>query len=192
MTSKLVKKYLPPVVATKEGHLKQEWQGLQSSKTKLKLLHPPIKQPTQQPNHDDIINDFFLSADNITIENTIKNNTQTSSKKENFPESLDPNIKTNKVVYFLLSADQLGLSYLDLTGKYPVQSSRGNNYILIGYHQDANAILVTAIKNRQAQSIVDGWTILSNKFKKRGMKPKTWVMDNECSINLKSLLVKKR
>ena len=31
--------------------------------------------------------------------------------------------------------------YSDLTGKFTVQSDRGNNYILVAYHYDANNIL---------------------------------------------------
>ena len=58
-----------------------------------------------------------------------------------FPVSDSPNIKTNEIVYSLASADKVGLAFSDLTGRFPIQSSRGNNYILIAYHPDANAIL---------------------------------------------------
>ena len=70
------------------------------------------------------------------------------------------------------------------------QSSRGHNYQLITYHPDANSILVQPIKNRQAQTLVDAWSIINNRLKKAGLKPSTWITDNECSIDLKNALTK--
>ena len=49
--------------------------------------------------------------------------------------------------------------YSDLTGKFLVQSDRGNNYILAAYHYDANDILTTPLKNRT-------WTCILNGIKK--------------------------
>lgn len=42
---------------------------------------------------------------------------------------------------------------MDLTGQFPYRSAKGNEYLLIGYHNDANAILAIPIKNRQAETI---------------------------------------
>ena len=39
---------------------------------------------------------------------------------------------------------------MDLTGRIPCKSFKGNEYILIAYHVDSNAILGQAIKNKQA------------------------------------------
>ena len=43
--------------------------------------------------------------------------------------------------------------FMDLTGRFPHCSSRGNTYILIVYDHDSNAILGTALKNRQAATL---------------------------------------
>ena len=59
---------------------------------------------------------------------------------------------------------------------------------MIAYHPDANGILVEAIKNRQAKTLVDAWTVLNNRFSTAGLKPSTWIMDNECSSDLKAAL----
>ena len=104
LTVSLVRKHLSPSIATAKGHLKQERQGLQSTKA------PP-------PSTDD---DFF-------------------------PLSPEPNIKSNQAIYSII--DSPTKAYSDLTGKFPVQSSRGNNYIFVCYHPDANAILARPIKN---------------------------------------------
>ena len=55
---------------------------------------------------------------------------------------------------------------MDLTGRFPYRSSRGNEYVLVVYHYDANAILVEPVKNREAKTIIDAWITLNDKFKK--------------------------
>ena len=47
--------------------------------------------------------------------------------------------------------------YLDLTGKFPYQSARGNQYLLVAYDYDSNAILVQALPNRQKATITKAW-----------------------------------
>ena len=61
----------------------------------------------------------------------------------------------------------------DLTGKFPVQSDRGNNYILVAYHYDANNILTTPLKNRTGPCILSGITKIHDKSKKTGINTKT-------------------
>jgi len=36
----------------------------------------------------------------------------------------------------------------NLTGRFPVASSRGNKYLLVLYNYDSNSILTDAMKNR--------------------------------------------
>ena len=42
-----------------------------------------------------------------------------------------------------------GTVYTDLTGKLPVRSIRGNQYIFLAYFYDANAILVRPMKTKK-------------------------------------------
>ena len=42
---------------------------------------------------------------------------------------------------------------MDLTGRFPYKSSQRNEYILIAYQFDSNAILEVPLKNRQAKTI---------------------------------------
>lgn len=57
----------------------------------------------------------------MEAENTINRQTPIFVNQDAFPNSLDSNVKTNKVVYFLSSTDELGLAYSDLTGNFPVE-----------------------------------------------------------------------
>ena len=67
---------------------------------------------------------------------------------------------------------------MGLTGPFPQRSSSGNQYLLIGYHYDGNAIIATPIKNRHAAIITTAWKHLHSKFTAAGVPPSTYVMDN--------------
>ena len=134
LTSNLINKHLPPSISTSRGHMKQEFEGIQSTKQ-------------------------------------IKNNDNF------FPSSDVPNEKTNQVIFAMYNEGSK--VYSDLCGRFPYQSSRDNNYIIVAYHYDANAILLHAVKNQNAASLVEGWKILLKKFTTAGVKPETWILDNE-------------
>ena len=64
-----------------------------------------------------------------------------------FPKSDKHNKRTNDVMYHVYNSGD-GVAYTDLTGKFLYRSSRGNNYIIVTYNYDANAILAEPVKNR--------------------------------------------
>ena len=74
-------------------------------------------------------------------------------------------------------------TYSDLTGQFPVQSDRGNNYILVSYHCKENNILTTPLKNRTGPWILSVITKICEKLRK--LTPKIHIMDNEVSEDLK-------
>ena len=82
-------------------------------------------------------------------------------------------------------------TYGDLCGKFPVQSSRGNKYVMVIYAYDANAILAEPLKNRSTSEIVKTWTILYEKLEKAGVSPLIYILDNEISKEFKQALYKK-
>ena len=70
-----------------------------------------------------------------------------------FPPSESQNLKTNHVTYKILEVEMANKAYTDLTERFPYQSSRGNQYILIGYHYAGNTILAEPLKNRMSPLI---------------------------------------
>ena len=68
--------------------------------------------------------------------------------------------------------------------KYPTKSARGNQYILIAFNYDANAILAESIKNRQARTITEAYEKLQQQFIIAGVAPHTWILGNEKSGEL--------
>ena len=110
--------------------------------------------------------------------------------QDTFPSYSAPKIKTNDVMYHLYQPELTGKAYLYLTGKFSYRSSRGNMYMLIDYHFDANVILSTPIRNRQAKPIKETWEVHLGKFTGAGVALNTWIMNNEASLVLKTALKK--
>ena len=56
---------------------------------------------------------------------------------------------------------------------------------MVVYDFDSNAILAEPIKNRQAVTICDAFLRMHKILKPRGNNPKLFIMENECSSDLK-------
>jgi hypothetical protein len=108
-----------------------------------------------------------------------------------FSPSQEPqNLRTHAVFVTIMTATDLRKSYSDQTGKFPVQSSRGHNYVMILYEYDSNAILSKPIQNRTAGELTKAWTALHCKLQDNGYAPEIHILDNECSDELKKAFKK--
>ena len=58
------------------------------------------------------------------------------------------------------------VAYGNLPGKFPYKSSRGNQYILVAYHYDANMIQGKALRNREAGTIAEAYDKINDYLKK--------------------------
>ena len=83
-------------------------------------------------------------------------------------------------------------AFMDLTGRIPYKSSRGNEYILIAYHVDSNAIIGTPVKNRQANTFKKASLHSHNQFSQSTSTPNTWILDNEISGDLQFTMIKNK
>ena len=81
-----------------------------------------------------------------------------------------------------------GRTYSDLTGRFPVQSNRGANYILVVYKYDSNAILVRPLRNRTAPEIKSVFQNVVHYLTVRGLRPRLHTLDNEASTILRDYL----
>jgi hypothetical protein len=103
-----------------------------------------------------------------------------------FSPSQEPqNKRTHSVFFTIMKATDLRKSCSDQTGKFPVQSSRGHNYVMVLYEHDSNAILSTPLKSGVAGELTKAWTKLCSKLQVNGHAPETHILDNECSAELK-------
>lgn len=81
-----------------------------------------------------------------------------------------------------------GQVYSDQTGRFVTPSSTGNNYIMVVYDYDSNAILVEPIRNRQAATLVAAYQVLHTRLCEHGCRPQLQRLDNEASDALKDFL----
>jgi hypothetical protein len=106
------------------------------------------------------------------------------------PSQEQSNQRTNVIFTALLQTTAVQKSYSDQTGKFPVQSFRGYNYVMILYDYDSNAILTKPIKTRQANKLTKAWTSLQERLQSNGYAPTLHILDNECSEELKKAFQK--
>ena len=85
-----------------------------------------------------------------------------------------------------------GAAFGDLTGRYPVPSNKGNNYILVIYNYDANAILAEPMKTRNKGDILKAYRKIHAKLVLQGLKPKLQMLDNETSNILLDYMTKNK
>jgi hypothetical protein len=79
-----------------------------------------------------------------------------------------------------------GQLYTDLTGKFPVRSSRGNSYVMVCYVYDCNYVKVIPVKSRSASEWVKAYDTVHQDLTVKGFNPKLQTLDNEASAALKT------
>jgi hypothetical protein len=91
--------------------------------------------------------------------------------------------KTHLVYAVVVDQGQL---YTDLTGMFPVRSSKGNSYVMVCYIYDCNYIKVITMKSRSASEWVKSYDSVHQELTIKGFKPKLQTLDNEASTALKN------
>jgi hypothetical protein len=95
---------------------------------------------------------------------------------------IDLGSKTHLVYAVVVDQGQL---YTDITGKFPVRSSKGNSYVMVCYVYDCNYVKVAPMKSRSASEWVKAYDIIHQELTVKGFKPKLQTLDNEASAALK-------
>jgi hypothetical protein len=80
----------------------------------------------------------------------------------------DLGTKTHLVYAILVDQGQL---YMDLTGKLPVQSSKGYSYVMVCYVYDCNYVKVIPMKSRSASEWVNAYDTIHQELTVKGFKP---------------------
>jgi hypothetical protein len=81
---------------------------------------------------------------------------------------------------YLTTSEPRQLVYTDQTGRFPIPSSAGNQYLLVAYDYDSNNILLRPIQNRTAESLTAAIQDVHDTLTHGGCQPKFHRMDNEC------------
>jgi hypothetical protein len=161
LTIDLIKKHLPECIATNKGHLNQERKNIQSTKPSISI-NPLVKlEPS-------------------TIERNL----------DFFPPSESPNLKSHQCFTSVVSFKTTAKAYSDQTGRFPYTSSRGNQYLMIVYDYDSNAILQEPLKNRTAGELTRAWSTMHQRLSRGGSSPNIYILDNEFAMDLRSSMEK--
>jgi hypothetical protein len=117
--------------------------------------------------------------------NQRRQNIRSTSKTpiEDVPTT-DTNLGTTNHLVYAVLVDQ-GQLYTDLTGKFPVRSSKGNSYVMVCYVYDCNYVKVVPMKYRSASEWVKDYDHIHQELTAKGFKPKLQTLDNEASAALK-------
>jgi hypothetical protein len=100
----------------------------------------------------------------------------------------DPDLNTRRHYVYVDCEPITGKIYSDLPGRFIAPSSRGNNYLLIVYDYDSNAILAEPMKNRQGKTITQAYEKIHKLLVSRGLRPILQRLDNEASVHLRTFL----
>ena len=86
--------------------------------------------------------------------------------------------KNHSYFYQIIDTSNRETSYIDQTGRFPHQLSRGDNHILVCYDYDSNVILTEPIKNREAELITNAWYKCHKILTKNGHVTTKYILDN--------------
>jgi hypothetical protein len=112
----------------------------------------------------------------------IRSNSKSPIEKQPTPDT-DLGTKTHLVYAVIVDQGQL---YTDLTGKFPVRSSKGNSYVMVWYISDCNYVKVIFMKSRSASEWVKSYGSIHQELTVKGFKPKLQTLDKEASTSLKN------
>ena len=73
--------------------------------------------------------------------------------RDSFPPLNNPDVRTYESAAVIIPFTTTGKTYQDLTGRFPHKSSRGNEYLMVAYDFDSNAILAEPLKSRRGKEI---------------------------------------
>jgi hypothetical protein len=90
--------------------------------------------------------------------------------------------KTHLVYAVMVDQGQL---YTDLTGKFPVRSSKGKSYVMVCYMYNCNYVKVIPMKSHSASEWVKAYDHIHQELTAKSFKPKLQTLNNEASAALK-------
>jgi hypothetical protein len=112
----------------------------------------------------------------------IRSTSKAPTEKQEPP---DTDLGTKTLLVYTVVVDQ-GQLYTNLTGKFPVRSSKGNSYVMLCYIYDCNYIKVVPMKSRPPSEWVKAYDSIHQELTVKGFKPKLQTLDNESSTGLKN------
>ena len=100
---------------------------------------------------------------------------------------MNPGRKKHDVYFKIWDAQEK--MYTDQTGRFPVQSSKGNRYMMVLVEIDSNYIDAEPMKNRSEGEMIRAYQALLERIKSTGVcDPKHHMLDNEASAEFQKVI----
>ena len=174
----------------------------QTQRDLIQWLHAAAFSPSISTFLEAVERNFFVTWPNLTPKvirrylkpsvATVKGHLNQQRQRHCKPLHVTPTpipTRTHTIYAATLDPTQpTGNSFSDLTGRFPIQSNRGANYIFVLYDYDSNAILVRPLRNRSAHEILRVFTSVHTYLVTRGLRPRLHTLHNEASTILKEFL----
>ena len=80
------------------------------------------------------------------------------------------------------------LMFSDQTGRFPVTSFKGNQYVMVLFETIGNNILVEAMRNRTSGEMIRAYQVLVDGMKEKRIHPTMHILNNECSAEFKDTI----
>ena len=81
--------------------------------------------------------------------------------------------------------------YTDDTGRFPIRSQSGNQYLMIAYHQPTNAILVEPFQSRRDVHRITAYNNIMTRINNNNHRVDLQILDNEASTTYKNTITTK-
>ena len=123
-----------------------------------------------------------MATDKGHIHQTRKNLNSTNPQypKRNYELPMTPMSQcTNTVFTKIIDYNQKIAIYI--TGKSPVTSNKGKNYLFVLYDYDIHFILIRPMKSQADSEFIRVFTDLHEHLLTRGIKPAYMILENEAS-----------
>ena len=155
LSYELIRKHLPPSIATYQGHMIRKRSCYNSTRrNRLGIL--------------DARNDV----------------------QDVFPTEYVCAITEDDMFIFVMMGNaHTSTLYTGLTGRFPVESYDGMNYMFVAYVYKLNDIVLRSMKTREDANMVTTFKSVCAKLKEKGHKPNLHVLDNKCSKAVKTYFV---
>ena len=119
----------------------------------------------------------------------VKKSENTSSQSQPIDSSPDPSaLPTERSNEMHIWVEPISKLYTDDTGRFPIRSRKGNQYIMIAYHCDSNTILTAPFKTKSDKHRIEAYNSIMKRIKARGHKVDLQILDNECSAEYKRVM----
>ena len=181
LTLSRLRKFPPRSAATIKGHLKQTQKNLRSTKKKAKRTKPSSSNSSIQ---------VPIQPDSDTEPETDSDSECELDDSDTNPVPDSP--RNDRTHYCYASVVDIrspeGQVYSDQTGRLPIPSSHGNNYLFVLYDYDSNHIFAEPMKGRYAKDILEAYKEVHARLVHCGLRPRLQRLDNECSGLLKEFM----